>query len=112
MKKTLAALAVIVLAVPFAASASDLPQSSGTQAAPAVERADTGKAALAPTSEQKAPAAAKTAETKAPGSVATPAGTAMTAPVAQPAKAAQPEQAKTGNGQVEGKQADKVPVVK
>ena len=112
MNKTLAAFVALVLAVPFAASATDLPQASGTQTAPVQERLDTGKAATLPTLDQKAPAMVKASETKAPASVAAPAGTAATAPAAQPQIAAQPEKARPGNGQVEGKQDDKVPVVK
>lgn len=112
MNKTLAAFVALVLAVPFAASAADLPQAAGTQAAPAQERLDTGKAATLPTAEQKAPAAVKATETKAPAGVAAPAATTVAAPAAQPQTAAQPQQNRTGNGQVEGKTADKVPVVK
>ena len=97
MNKTLAAFVALVLAVPFAASATELPQASGTQPAPAQERLDTGKAgaaqtgtaqtgkrAILPTAEQKAPAMVKAADPKAPASVAAPTATLPTAPVAQP----------------------------
>ena len=112
MNKTLAAFVALVLAVPFAASATELPQASGTRSAPAQERLDTGKAATLPAPDQKAPLAMKAAETKAPASAAAPAGTASAAPAAQPQTAARPERNQTGNGQVEGTQNDKVPVVK
>ena len=112
MNKTLAAFVALVLAVPFAASATELPQASGTQTAPVQERLDTGKAAAPSSADQKAPAAVTAADPKAPASVAAPAGAAMTAPAAQPQTAAQPERNRTGNGQVEGKRDDKVPVVK
>ena len=112
MNKTLAAFVALVLAVPFAASATELTPAGGVQAAPVQERLDTGKTATLPTPDQKAPAAVKAADTKAPASIAAPAGTAPAAPAAQPRTAAQPESDRTGNGQVEGAQADKVPVVK
>ena len=125
MNKTLAAFVALVLAVPFAASATELPRTSGTQPAPAQERLDTGKAggaqtgtaqsgksAILPSADQKTPAMVKATEPKAPASVAAPTAALPTAPAAQTQTAAQPEKARPGLGQVEGKQNDKVPVVK
>ncbi|MEI6558522.1 MAG: hypothetical protein WCO00_08945 [Rhodospirillaceae bacterium] len=122
MNKTFAALALLALAAPFAASAADLPQGAGSRTAPAQERQETGKAstlpapaaAALPAPEQRLPAAAvKTTDPKAPAPApAAAAVTGLTGPASQPQMAARPHQTRPGQGQVEGKQDEKVPVVK
>ncbi len=107
MNKTLAAFVVLALAAPFAASATDLPQASGTPAPAAQERLATGKTAPAPTKAQ-APVAAQLPVAAHPQATALPQAGAQAG--------ATNEQARPGAmpapTPATGKLVDKAPAVK